>query len=373
MGLAARVSPAPAARGVGPGVGYRRVLAVNAGSTSMKVSLVVDGQSVAEHDALDDVLAGPVPDAVAHRVVHGGDRTRAAVVDDDLVRELRALTELAPLHQPPALAALDRTRAAWPGVAQVACFDTAFHTTIPPAASTYALPERLRGQVRVHGFHGLSHAWAAAAARRTVPGARRVLVAHLGGGASLCAVLDGVSVDTTMGFTPLDGLVMATRSGSIDPGAVLWLTRHTDEDVQAVLAEQSGLLGLCGTGDMRQVLARRSAADPAATLAFEVYLHRLAAAVGAMTAALGGLDVLVFTGGVGEHAGQVWRELADRLGWLGVRVAADAPAGPEPGSGIGELTAAGSSVRTLVVHAREDLQLAAETVALLSVGAAPGG
>ena len=355
-----------------PADGARRVLTVNAGSTSMKVSLVEgDGpgaRAVAEHDVLEQVLAGPPPDAVAHRVVHGGDRTRPARVDDALVRELRGLTELAPLHQPPALDALDRTLAAWPDVPQVACFDTAFHATMPAAATTYALPERLRARVRVHGFHGLSHAWAAGVARRTVPGARRVLVAHLGGGASLCAVLEGVSVDTTMGFTPLDGLVMATRSGSIDPGAVLWLTRHTDEDVEVLLAEQSGLLGLCGTGDMREVLARRAAGDRSAALAFDVYLHRLAAAAGAMVAALGGLDVLVFTGGVGEHATPLWHALADRLAWLGVRIGPGAAVGPDPAIGVVDLTAGDSDVRVLVVRAREDLELAAETRTLLGLG-----
>ncbi len=359
---------------IGPGghAGPRRVLTVNAGSTSMKVSLVDGDQVVVEHDALTDVLSGPPPDAVAHRVVHGGDRTRAELIDDDVVRGLRALTELAPLHQPPALDAMDRTRAAWPDVPQVACFDTAFHATIPPAATTYALPQRLRERVRVYGFHGLSHAWASGLARRVVPDARRVLVAHLGGGASLCAVLDGVSVDTTMGFTPLDGLVMATRSGSIDPGAVLWLARHTDEDLDTVLDQQSGLLGLSGTGDMQEVLNRRAAGESSAAMAFDVYLHRLVGAAGAMTAALGGLDVLVFTGGVGEHATPVWRELADRLGWLGIRVSVDAePAGPVSSAGpdaggFRELTASGSPVRTLVVRAREDLQLALETRALLA-------
>ena len=364
-------TPSGGGTGEGGGGGLRRVLAVNAGSTSLKLSLVVDdgsgARSVAEAGDLAEVLAGPPPDAVVHRVVHGGDRTRAALVDDAVVRELRGLTELAPLHQPPALDALDRTRGAWPGLPQVVCFDTAFHATMPPAATTYALPERLRDRVRVHGFHGLSHAWSSGVALRVVPAARRVLVAHLGGGASLCAVLDGVSVDTTMGFTPLDGLVMATRSGSIDPGAVLWLARHTDEDVLAVLGEQSGLLGLCGTGDMREVLGRRSAGDEAAALAFQVYLHRLVAAAGAMVAALGGLDVLVLTGGVGEHGTEVWHALADRLGWLGVRIAADLPAGPGP-DGVVDLTADGAAVRTLVVHAREDLQLAAEARALLTGG-----
>lgn len=361
----------------------RRVLTVNAGSTSMKVALLDGDTVVARFDDLDEVLgrrlsAGPAggldggpPDAVAHRVVHGGDRTRAEVVDDGVVRALADLTELAPLHQPPALAALARTRAAWPGVPQVACFDTAFHATMPAAATTYALPARLRTKVRVYGFHGLSHAWASGVARRVVPGARRVLVAHLGGGSSLCAVLDGASVDTTMGFTPLDGLVMASRSGSLDPGAVLWLAAHTDEDLATVLEQESGLLGLAGTADMREVLSRRDTGDPAAGLAFDVFLHRLVSEAGAMAAALGGLDVLVFTGGVGEHSAPVRRAVADRLAWLGVAVddagadggghGSDAATGPD----AREVSRPGAAVRTLVVPAQEDRQLATEARAVL--------
>jgi len=356
----------------------RRLVTVNAGSTSLKITLF-DGESVVSRSGdLDEVLRGwpgdgQPPDAVVHRVVHGGDRTRAALLDDEVVAELDALTELAPLHQPPALGAVRRTRSAWPDVAQVACFDTAFHATIPAAAATYALPERLRALVRVYGFHGLSHAWAAGVARRVVPAARRVLVAHLGGGSSLCAVLDGASVDTTMGFTPLDGLVMATRSGSLDPGAVVWLAAHTGEDLARVLEQESGLLGLCGTSDMREVLTRRTAGDAATGLAFDVFVHRLVSAVGSMVAALGGLDVLVFTGGVGEHAAAVRAAVADRLGWLGVRLAGsdDVPAEDEdPAADAREITAPGAGVRTFVVAAREDRRLAFEARALL--GAQPG-
>jgi len=373
----------------------RRLVTVNAGSTSLKVTLF-DGEAVVSRSGdLDEVLRGwpgtdgQPPDAVVHRVVHGGDRTRAAMLDDAVVAELDALTELAPLHQPPALAAVRRTRSTWPDVPQVACFDTAFHATIP-AAATYALPERLRALVRVYGFHGLSHAWASGVVRRRVPGARRVLVAHLGGGSSLCAVLDGASVDTTMGFTPLAGLVMATRSGSLDPGAVVWLAAHTGEDLARVLEQESGLLGLCGTSDMREVLARRAAGDPAAGLAFDVFVHRLVSSVGSMVAALGGLEVLVFTGGVGEHAAAVRAAVADRLGWLGVELAGsgEAPAedgngngrstgaggetdaGPDAGADAREISAPGAGVRTFVVAAREDCRLAVEARALL--GAQPG-
>lgn len=322
-----------------------RVLTVNAGSSSLKLSLVQDGTSVRTYHDLDAALAENAPDAVGHRVVHGGHRTAPELVDDAVRAELAALTELAPLHQPPALQAMDRTRAAWPHLAQVACFDTAFHTTIPPAASTYALPRRLRDLgVRVYGFHGLSHAWASARAVERVPGARRVLVAHLGAGASLCAVLDGRSVDTTMGFTPVDGLVMATRCGALDPGAVMWLASHTGEDLATVLEQNSGLLGLCGVADMREVITRADNGDSSARLALEVWWHRLIQLCGAMVAVLEGLDVLALTGGIGEHNEAVRAGLIDRLSWLGV----------------------GSTTPVIVVPAREDLQIAAETNQLLN-------
>jgi acetate kinase len=312
-----------------------RLLVVNAGSSSLKLSLLDGDDLVADYDDLDDAL-GCAPDAVAHRIVHGGDRTGPVVIDDAVVAELESLAELAPLHQPPALGALARARAALPDVPHVACFDTAFHRSIPEPARTYALPERLRRRVRVFGFHGLSHAWASRQAREQVPGARRVVVAHLGAGASLCGVLDGRSVTTTMGFTPLDGLVMATRSGALDPGALLWLAEHTDEDLGQVLESESGLRGLCGSSDMREVLARADDGDGDAVLARDVYLARLVSLLGATVATLGGLDVLVFTGGVGEHAPEIRNLVAARLFWL---------ADPVP---------------ILVVPAREDLQMAAE-------------
>lgn len=278
MDLAARMTRQP----------VRRLLAVNAGSTSLKASLLAlddagRWQARDEWDSLAPALTAARQqgvDAAVHRVVHGGGRTRATVVDDGVRAELTALTELAPLHQPAALHALDAVQTALPAAVHVACFDTAFHTSIPAAAATYALPARLRAQVRVYGFHGLSHAWSAGQARRRVPGADRVLIAHLGGGASLCAVRDGRSIATTMGFTPLDGLVMATRSGSVDPGALLWLARHTTEDLDAVLEQESGLLGLCGTADMRQVLTRAAGGDSAARLALMSTCTAWSSAVG---------------------------------------------------------------------------------------------
>jgi acetate kinase len=332
------------------------VLVVNAGSTSVKTTRIRGGRERTGED-LDAALHDPdAPAVVVHRVVHGGERTEAELLDDDAVAALRALTELAPLHQPAALDAIDRCRDRWPNATQLACFDTAFHAGMPVEARTYALPRRLRDRVQVYGFHGLSHAWASSRARGLLPGASRVLVAHLGGGQSLCGVLDGRSVVTTMGFTPLDGLVMATRSGTVDPGAVLYLARHTDEDLDAVFESESGLLGLTGSADMSEVLQRRRAGDADAVLGIDVWLHRFLRQAGGCIAVLGGLDALVFTGGVGEHAGELRALVADRLAWAGVDVRDDGAA-PED---VLDLSATGATVRTLVVHAREDLQMLRE-------------
>ncbi|HEY1738903.1 MAG TPA: acetate/propionate family kinase, partial [Acidimicrobiia bacterium] len=302
------------------------ILVVNAGSSSMKLSLLDGDDGVVASRTLETTAdaaqaidafvsdAAVAIDVVGHRIVHGGtDFTRAAVIDPALERSLAELTDLAPLHQPAALAAIDEARRALPDVPHVACFDTAFHASLPPAAATYALPAewRTRWPLRRFGFHGLSHAYAS---RRACELAgmpveqARVVSCHLGSGASLCAVDGGRSVDTTMGFTPLEGLVMATRAGSIDPGIVTWLQDRRGiavDEVQDALERKSGLLGLCGTGDMREVIQRRSDGDADATLAFDVYCHALRRALGAMTAVLGGTDLIVFTGGVGEHAAEV--------------------------------------------------------------------
>jgi acetate kinase len=345
-----------------------RVLVVNAGSSSLKVSLVEDGRRLERLDGLPATAAelGTV-DAVGHRVVHGGpDLGEPVVVDADVERRLRDVADLAPLHQPKSLRGLEEARRLLPDVPHVACFDTAFHRTIPAAASTHALPaEWRRPELRRYGFHGLSHAWASRRAAELVPGARRVVVCHLGAGASLCAVLDGRSVDTTMGFTPLDGLVMATRSGSVDPGLLLWLLerRHVAAaDLGDALEHRSGLVGLAGTGDLAELLERVENDDDA-RLAVDVYLHRLVAGVAGMAAALGGLDVLVFTGGVGENAAAVRQRAAAALGFLGVAVDAGHNAAASPDA---DVTADGAPVRTLVLAAQEDLEIAREVTQALS-------
>jgi acetate kinase len=333
-----------------------RTLVVNAGSSSLKVDLVAGGEIRQSWEALPDVA--PEVDAVGHRIVHGGPDLVAPVVVDAAVRQrLHELVDLAPLHQPTSLRALDAAQALLPGVPHVACFDTAFHATLPPEASTYALPRRWRQRwgVRRYGFHGLSHAWASRRAGEMAPGVRRVVTCHLGAGASLAAVLDGASVDTTMGFTPLDGLVMATRSGAVDPGLITWLCEHeglAPHEVAHALEHESGVLALAGTADMRELLTR---ADGDAVLALDVYVLALARGVAAMTVSLGGLDALVFTGGVGENAAEVRRRAAERLGHLGVvlDVGRNATARPDA-----DISTPSAEVRTLVVASREALEIA---------------
>ncbi len=365
-----------------------QILVVNAGSSSLKLRLL---------DA-DDVVAGsvdlPAPgglapreqvsaaigslgvvDAVGHRIVHGGVDFRDAVrLDPGVVERLRALTDLAPLHQPKALAALDAVGEVLPDTPAFACFDTAFHATLPAAAATYAIPRewRRRWPLRRFGFHGLSHAYASRRAAELTARplqALRIVTCHLGAGASLAAVAHGRSVDTTMGFTPLEGLVMATRSGTVDPGLVLWLQEHVGTppaELAATLEGRSGLLGLAGSADMRTVLASEAEGDDEAHLAVEVYLHRLRAGIASMAAAMDGLDVLVFTGGVGEHAAEIRSRAAEALGFLGVGVAAERNAAAEPQDR--ELTGADATVRSFVVAAREDLEIARQVRALLDQG-----
>jgi acetate kinase len=363
-----------------------RVLVVNAGSSSLKLSLLdasdktLAGRELAAPRAVIDerelraALDGGLGDAdvVGHRIVHGGERFQAAVrIDPEVEVALRELVDLAPLHQPKSLAALDAVTSALPDVPAVACFDTAFHSTLPAAASTYALPAgwRERFGIRRYGFHGLSHAWVASRAAALLPrhrGGLRLVSCHLGAGASLCAIAAGRSIDTTMGFTPLEGLVMATRSGSVDPGLMLWLLERgslSERELAEALEHQSGLLGLAGTADMREVLARADGGDSAARLALDVYLHRLRGGIAAMAAALGGIDALAFTGGVGERSAAVRQLAADGLGFLGVSVDAERN---QVADGDADVSSAEAPVRSLVINAREDLEIARQVRALFS-------
>jgi acetate kinase len=279
------------------------VLTVNAGSTSLKLLLVRDGEA----EQIDDFVPA---DAVGHRVVHGGaNLVEPCLITDEVERELERLTPIAPLHNAPALDGIRRAREALPAVPQIAVFDTAFHATIPEEAATYALPARWREElgIRRFGFHGINVQWVAEQVR--VP---RLVVCHLGGGCSVTAVRDGHSVDTTMGFTPLEGVPMATRSGSVDPGALVYLLRTGGLDVgdlEHALEHESGLAGLSGggSGDIRE----------ASRLALAVFVYRVAAAIGAMAVACGGIDVLAFTGGIGEHADDVRGRIVECVAFLG--------------------------------------------------------
>ena len=305
------------------------VLVVNAGSTSLKLHLVRDGES----EPVDGFVAA---DAVGHRVVHGGPRfEEPTLIDADVEAEIERLTVVAPLQNARALEAIRRAREALPGAPQVAVFDTAFHRTMPPAAATYAIPERWREEwgVRRYGFHGISVQWVTQQVR--VP---RLVVCHLGGGSSVTAVRDGRSVDTTMGFSPLEGVPMATRSGSVDPGALVYLLREarvTLGELEHALEHESGLAGLSGggSGDVRE----------ASPLALEVFVHRVAGAVASMAAACGGIDVLAFTGGIGEHADGLRGRIVERVRFLG-------------------------DFRVEVVPAHEELVIAQETEKVLARG-----
>jgi acetate kinase len=302
-----------------------RVLVVNAGSTSLKLH-VVDGDTAAP---VDDLV--PV-DAVGHRIVHGGDFDASQRLTQDVEREIERLTALAPLQNRRALEALERVRDALPDTPQVAVFDTTFHRTLPAAASAYAIPRIWREEwgIRRVGFHGISVQWAASQVR--VP---RLVVCHLGGGCSVTAVRDGRSVDTTMGFTPLEGVPMATRSGSFDPGAIIYLLRErglTADELEHALEHESGLAAFGGSGDIRD----------AAPLAVDVFVHRVAGAIAAMATACGGLDALAFTGGIGEHAADVRERITERVRFLG-------------------------DFRVEIVPSREELVVAAETRRVLAV------
>ncbi|MCZ2860792.1 acetate/propionate family kinase [Blastococcus sp. VKM Ac-2987] len=362
-----------------------RLLVVNAGSSSLKLARLdedgtVTAATTVQHwqgeghlQPLRQFLDGcGAVDAVGHRIVHGGRRhTDPVAVDDMLVAYLYSISHLAPLHQPRALAGVRSVRGLLPAVPAVACFDTGFHATMPPAATTYAVPREWneRWGLRRYGFHGLSHAYAARRGAELVGRTAtdlRTVTCHLGAGASLAAVRDGVSVDTTMGFTPLAGLVMNTRPGTLDPGLVLWLLEHgqvPEPELADVLEHHAGLKGLSGTsGDLRDVLAGRAEGDPDCALAIGVYLHRLVREAAAMVAAAGGLDLLVMTGGVGEHSWEVRAALAEGLAHLGVAVDADTNRATTSDADIGE---AGATVQTVVVTAREDLEIRRQVLAVL--------
>lgn len=367
------------------------VLVLDAGSSSLHIALfAADGERVADRDAsqpsgpaaaaelrnlLNEV---PAPAAVGHRIVHSGPHLTGHTLIDARVRALLAdVADLAPLHVTPALHMVDAARELLPDVPHVACFDTVFHKDLPTPARTYAVPERWRAEygLRRYGFHGLSYSWAL---RRTAQALGRpldnlqVVLVHLGGGCSACAVRNGRSVDTTMGFTPLEGLVMSRRSGSVDPGALLWLQRRhglSADELDDALHRHSGLLGLSGTsGDTRDLVRARAEGDAAAALALATFTLSCRRGIASMAASLDRLDALAFTGEIGEDQPEVREEICSALTVLGVRGGLLVPDLEDlMREGHRRIDQAGRGVPVLVVATGETHQIAAETRRVLGI------
>jgi acetate kinase len=323
------------------------ILVLNPGSSSLKRAFYeFPGETIAAE-------SGRV-DAVGVRVVHGGSRFVAPVrVDDAVLDEIRTLSALAPLHNPLAVKVIEEARAAHPGVPIVAAFDTAFHQTMPPLASHYAVPDELA--VRRYGFHGISYSYVSA--RLDAP---RQIVCHLGNGASVCAVRDGKSVDTSMGFTPLEGLVMGTRAGDLDPGVILYLLcgGKSEADLDDLLNHRSGLLAVSGSSaDVRELQTAAAAGDARAEFALELFAYRVAKYVGAYAAVLEGLDALIFTAGIGEHSAAMRSRICRRLAFLGVTL--DEPLNRAPRTDDRRISS--GRVGVWVIPTNEELQIARMT------------
>jgi acetate kinase len=360
------------------------ILVVNAGSSSLKVRMLDGHDEVVASANLQPgdegwgelqrlIEAWPDFEVSAHRVVHGGSRFRSAVVvDDRVVAELEKLTPLAPLHNPPAIDGIRTLQSLRPSVPAVACFDTAFHSTLPPEASVYGIPWEWTEDlgVRRYGFHGLSHSYASRRIAELMgqrPGGLKVVTCHLGAGASLAAVDGGRSVDTTMGFTPLEGLIMATRSGSVDPGALLWLQEElglSPAEMTHKLEHSSGLLGMSGrSADTREIFAAADAGDVHCRVAIDTYAARVRSGIAAMSASMGGVDAVVFTGGVGESSSRM-RDLSCRnLGFLGVELD---PERNNKAAGDAGISTSEARTPAWVVTAREDLEMVREVRRVLN-------
>jgi acetate kinase len=365
------------------------VLVLNSGSSTLKYAVIEPASAskrtrgvVAPSD-LDAILTAVSPadraalTAVGHRIVHGGPRfTRPTLIDDDVLASIRELVPLAPLHNPAGIAGIEAARAALPDLPQVAVFDTAFHHTLPDVAFTYAIDravaERLR--IRRYGFHGTSVRYVAeqtAVLLNRPLGELNLIVLHLGNGASATAVAGGVSVETSMGFTPLEGLVMGTRGGDVDPGLLVYLQRTLGlsvDELDDLLQHHSGVFGLCGDSDMRAVTQRRAEGDRSAALAFDAYCHRIRAYVGAYHAILGRLDAIAFTAGIGENSAPVREHsLAGLDGW---GIAVD-PGRNEEADGARVISPPGTRVTVCVVPTDEELAIARDVVALLTAQSPP--
>jgi acetate kinase len=369
-----RVDPAKLSgniEGLEPGGNPALLLRTERGETRRALSLTEGGRFEQALAALSGVLARHPEayqiSAIAHRIVHGGERcSESVVLDNPTLVYLASLAPLAPLHQPHNLAGVHAFRRSYPQLPQIGCFDTGFHASIPALEQMFALPRSLRGAgIRRYGFHGLSYRYVGAQLRQHSERARgRMLIAHLGNGASACALKDGKSIATTMGFSALDGLMMGTRSGALDPGVLLYLLRSgwSVADLERTLYHESGLRGVSGkSADMRTLQA---SGDPDAALAIELFGHRLVRECGALTACLGGLDLLAFTGGIGEHDASLRQRACDGLAYLGVRLD-PAANGAARADAITPIHAADSAVEVWVVPTDEGRVAAGDAARLL--------
>lgn len=352
-----------------------RILALNSGSSSIKCALYQfpevtspiwkkkiewkNVQEVSFEEKLLPLLEDKEIDCIGHRIVHGGTKYRKSVViDEEVKQEISRLASLAPLHNSVDLAGIAFFEKHFPKLPQIAVFDTAFHHTLPPFAYIYPGPfEWIKMGIQKFGFHGINFQYCTKKAFEMLKSkTEKMVICHLGSGASLCAVQDGKSIDTTMGFTPLEGLMMDTRSGTVDPGILLYLLqRKKVEELTHELYEKSGLLGLSGiSSDMRDILEAVGKGDERAQLSIEVYLHRLVSMIGSMVASLGGLDVLVFTAGIGENAPFIRKQVCDRLAFLGIEL-------DEPKiEGDRILSSTLSKVKVLLIQSQEALEIARE-------------
>lgn len=370
------------------------VLVVNVGSSSVKFQLIslpdetvvasgqvdrigVPGGQYPDHErALADIVAGlpedhPI-DIVGHRVVHGGDAfTAPTLITDEVIEALSEVSSLAPLHNPPNLAGIRAAMAALPTATQVAVFDTAFFTTLPPEAATYALPAGIRETlgIRKYGFHGTSHEYVSAELTRlATPTPKRVITAHLGNGASMAAIVNGGAIDTSLGFTPLPGLVMGTRSGDIDPAIIVHLQRQgmSLDEVERALNIEGGLMGLTGSSDMRDILARAEAGDADCQLALTIWAGRIRHYAGAYLAAMGGVDAFVFTGGIGENSPVLRQRVIDLLTPLGVSL--EGKANTAKSGEARKISPPDSLWQVWVIPTNEELQIARHSHHLVGGG-----
>lgn len=382
-----------------------KILVLNAGSSSLKYQVFTEespaglaptgvagvieriGESGSEiashHQGLERIIqhlqaSGANIDAIGHRVVHGGERFHQSVlIDAEVIAAIREMIPLAPLHNPANLEGIEVAQRLFPGIPQVAVFDTAFHQTMPPVAFRYALPESLyrEHKVRRYGFHGTSHRYVAQQAARYLqaePADLNLITLHLGNGCSATAIAGGKSVDTSMGMTPLEGLVMGTRCGDLDPALHFYLQRETGLDSAALenlLNKQSGLKGMCGVSDMREIQQRAEAGDAAAQLAEALFAYRAKKYIGAYLAVLGWVDAIVFTGGIGEHSARIRELVCANLQGLGIRL--DTVRNREAGSGIVEFQQPDAGIKLLVIPTKEELEIARSTATLIPAPCVP--